>query len=404
MTSKPYDIVVFGASSFVGSILVRYLAAHLAQHDTGLKWAIAGRNKSKLDALQQQYNLPATVLIADSNDTAALANLCAQTRVVVSTVGPYALYGENLVHACATAGIDYCDLTGEVQWVKAMIDKYEALAKQSGARIVHCCGFDSIPSDMGVWFTQNQYQSQFNSYASSITMRTYAMRGGMSGGTVASMVNIISEAAKSPALRKQLADPYLLSSRQNGCKQDNVVAPRYHAASGKWSTVFIMAGINTRIVHRSNYLLGSLYGNNFKYDEAMLTGKGITGIAMAAGVSFAMAAFVPLVAIRPTRALLQNTILPKPGEGPSEQAQNDGFWKIRFYAEHNGQMLVTQVSGDKDPGYGSTAKMLGQCAIALARNETVNNDGGFYTTGALFAQPLVDRLQQHAGLKFTLVS
>jgi short subunit dehydrogenase-like uncharacterized protein len=212
MSARSLDVVAFGATSFVGKILCRYLLEQFGT-DGELKWGAAGRSKSKLEALRDSLGAKAAKLplvIADAADDAALRKLCASTRVVVSTVGPYALHGEPLVRACAESGTDYCDLTGEVQWIRRMVQRHEATARESGARIVHCCGFDSIPSDMGVYFLQREARNRFGAPCRRVKMRVKTMRGGMSGGTVASLMNLVKEAAADPALRKELADPYSL--------------------------------------------------------------------------------------------------------------------------------------------------------------------------------------------------
>lgn len=416
MTTQ-YDLVVFGASSFVGQILTRYLAQQFALNGT-LRWAIAGRSERKLQTLRGSLvdllgddakHLP--IIVADASDEAALSQLCESTNVVVSTVGPYALYGETLVKTCAHSGTDYCDLTGEPQWIRAMIDKYVPVAKDSGARIVHCCGFDSIPSDMGVYFLQQQAIDLYGKPAQQIKMRVKAAKGGMSGGTVASIVNLTKEAVANPALRKQLANPYALCPTEHGfsARQINLKGAKFDADFSAWSTPFIMAAINTRIVHRSNALRDNLYGDDFLYDEAMLTGRGGKGRMMATAIVTALAAFMAGAAFKPSRWLLEKTLLPKPGEGPTPQQQQDGFFDIRFRGQtEEGEHLLVKVSGDKDPGYGSTGKMLGQAAASLAldyhqQGKKIGKAGGFWTPAAVFDQRFIERLEKHAGLSFELL-
>ena len=415
MKKKAYDVVVFGATSFVGQILCRYL---LAEFSTAakpgkrkLRWAIAGRSRAKLDALVALLGADASqlaVVIADAEDEAALEALCAETRVVISTVGPYALYGETLVRVCSRSGTDYCDLTGEPHWVRRMISKYEVDAKRSGARIVHCCGFDSIPSDLGVWFLQQQAMQQWGVPCSEVKMRVKAMRGAASGGTMASMLNIVREATRDPALRKELANTYSLCPPESAptVRQANVRSATYDKDFEAWSAVFVMAAINVRVVLRSNALQDYQYGRDFRYDEAMLTGKGIAGHARAASVTVGLRGFLVAAAIPPTRWLMEKSILPAPGEGPSPQAQETGFYDFRFVGRAGeGRELRVKVTGDRDPGYGSTAKILGEAAACLALD--ISKDavgGGFWTPSTALGAALHARLVAHTGLTFEVLA
>jgi len=276
MKSPSRDLTVFGATSFVGQILARYLFAQFGAHD-GLKWALAGRSEQKLQRLRTSLGPKAArlpIVVADAADADALEALCGQTRVVISTVGPYALYGEPLVKACAETGTDYCDLTGEVQWIRRMIHAYEKTARKSGARIVHCCGFDSIPSDLGVHFLQQQAFERLGQPCTRVKMRVKAMRGGVSGGTVASLMNVVKEASANPALREELANPYSICPEGYApeVRQPNVTSTQFDADFDAWVAPFVMSAINTRIVQRSNALSKQAYGADFTYDEAVLTG------------------------------------------------------------------------------------------------------------------------------------
>ena len=403
-SDRRYDVVVFGATSFVGQILCSYL---VTRHGTtgDLAWAIAGRSASKLAEVAAETGADVDQIIADASDEAAMAELVADTRVVVSTVGPYALYGSALVAAAAAAGTDYCDLTGEPQWMQKMIDAHGATAAASGARIVHTCGFDSIPSDLGVWFTQARAHEQFGAHCTKIAMRVKAMKGGASGGTIASGLNVMDEVSNDPALRKVLANPYALapSDMRSGPKQPNVTIPTNKDASGQWVAPFVMASVNTRVVHRTHALLGRPWGDGFEYDEAMMTGDGPLGAAKAAATAGGMGGFMALAAVGPIRSILSKYVLPKPGTGPSPEKQEAGFYDIRFYGETaGGDHIVTKVTGDADPGYGSTAKMLGECAVALV---SLGSDtaGGFLTPATAFGDDLIDRLTEHAGLTFSVL-
>ncbi|MBU9136632.1 saccharopine dehydrogenase NADP-binding domain-containing protein [Burkholderia multivorans] len=413
MTQASYDLVVFGATSFVGQILTRHLAEHLASGADTLRWAIAGRSEAKLAQLRDSLGDAARtlpILVADASDDAQLQALCAQTRVVVSTVGPYALYGEPLVRACAQSGTDYCDLTGETQWIKRMIDRYEAVATQSGARIVHCCGFDSIPSDLGVYVLQQRALHEWGGPAGHVTMRVKTLKGGASGGTVASMINVVREAAADPALRRMLLDPYALCPRDHRftVRQHAVRSAEFDRDCDAWIAPFVMAAVNERVVHRSNALAGDAYGSGFRYDEAIVTGRGIRGSVVARATVVALGAFMAGVLVKPVRSAMERFLLPKPGEGPSLAAQRAGSFDLRFFGHApDGRIVRLKVTGDRDPGYGSTGRMLGQAAICLALDCRAGSDGtrggGFWTPATMFGERLVDRLVRHAGLRFDAI-
>ena len=407
--SKPeYDLVVFGATSFVGQILSRYL---LEQYGVckKLRWAIAGRAEAKLQALRTQLGSSAAKLpsiVADAADEKALQALCASTKVVISTVGPYALYGEPLVKVCAQSGTDYCDLTGETQWIARMIERYEATAKKSGARIVHCCGFDSIPSDLGVHFLQQQAMKKFGEPCTHVKMRVKAMRGAASGGTVASLINVVKEVTKDPSLRKQLANPYsLCPPGSSNVRQPNVTTAVWDKDFNAWTAPFVMAAINTRVVHRSNALSQHAYGTSFTYDEAMLTGGGAKGRLTALGVTAGLAGFMVGAALPPSRWALERFILPAPGQGPSPQAQEKGFYDLRFFGSTaQGKSLRVKVTGDRDPGYGSTGKMLGEAGVCLAWDISKSDrPGGIWTPATVFGDLLIKRLRADAGLSFEVL-
>ncbi len=407
MTAKPHDLIVFGATSFVGQILTRYLAERVGGE---LDWAIAGRSAAKLASLKDSLGPRAAQLptmIADSADDGSLRGLCSQTRVVISTVGPYALYGEPLVRACVETGTDYCDLAGEVQWIRRMIERYEGRAREYGARIVHCCGFDSIPSDLGVYFLQQEAMRRFGQPCPRVKMRVRAMRGGFSGGTVASLMNVIKEAAADPALRRQLANPYSLCppARSPAVRQPSVLFAEFDEDFGRWAAPFVMSAINTRIVHRSNALLEHAYGADFTYDEAMLTGRGLAGRLTAIGLAAGLAGFAAAGAIGPARRALQRFVLPAPGEGPSPAQQEKGFFDMRFRGTTaDGRVLGVKVTGDRDPGYGSTGRMLGQAGACLALDiGKPAKPGGLWTPATIFGERLIDRLQAHAGLSFEVI-
>ncbi len=419
--STRFDVIVFGATSFVGQILCRYLLEQFGVADAGtgtgsgagarskekLRWAAAGRSLEKLEALRASLGSAATDLplqVADAADETALRALCVQTRVLVSTVGPYALYGEPLVKVCCETGTDYCDLTGETPWIGRMIAAHEAAAKASGARIVHCCGFDSIPSDLGVWTLQQAAVVKFAKPCTEVKMRVKAMKGGASGGTVASLLNVVREAATNPALRRELANPYSLCppESQPKLRQRSVNGAAYDTDFNAWCAPFVMAAINTRVVFRSNAITKVADPAKFKYDEAMLTGEGVKGRLSALGLAGGLGGFVVAAALPPSRWLLEKFVLPAPGDGPSPEAQENGFFDLRFFGRtEDGQTLRVKVTGDRDPGYGSTAKMLGQAAACLANDISKSEKpGGFWTPATIFGEALVTRLVKDAGLTF----
>ncbi len=400
---------MFGATSFVGQLLTQYL---FERHgvDGELRWAIAGRSASKLEEVRAQLGGKAKklpILIADASDEKKLLELCQQTRVVASCVGPYSLYGSQLVKVCAESGTDYCDLTGEPPWIAQMIAEHEETAKRTGARIVHCCGFDSIPSDLGTYFLQKKAKKQFGEYCTRVKMRVKSMRGGGSGGSIASVIHSLDEVSKNPSVRAKMNDPYLLSP-QTQVKlpsQPNSFFTHYDADAKSWTFPFIMALINTKIVHRSHALSGYVYGADFIYDESSLTGSGLKGRIFATIAVLGLGCAVSALIFQPTRALIVRFIAPKPGEGPTPEQQAKGFYDIRFIGlTKSGQTLTAKVTGDRDFGYGSTSKILGEAAVCLAldMNKT-EKIGGFWTPASLMAEPLLARLEKYAGLSFTIL-
>jgi len=380
---------------------------HTQFADGSIVWAIAGRSRTKLQQVSDTIGLSGIeMIVADSVDEGSLRQMCAQTKVVMSTVGPYALYGELLVRVCATTGTDYCDLTGEPQWIRKMQLRHEADAVKSGARILHCCGFDSIPSDLGVHFLQRNALEQFGQTCDRITMRVANMKGGASGGTIASMINMVKEAVSDADLRLELKDPYSLCPPDHSFfVQQPDVKIAYDNVYGGWIAPFVMAGINTRIVHRSNALSHNSYGAEFTYEEAVATGQGAKGKRMARATSWGVNALMIGLAVPPIRWLLESFVLPKPGEGPTEKAQLEGGFDIVFLGSTaQGENIRCRVTGDRDPGYGSTAKMLSQASACLAKDVPDTVAGGFWTPATILGDRLIDRLKAHAGLTFEKLS
>jgi short subunit dehydrogenase-like uncharacterized protein len=408
MTNREFDIVVFGATSFVGKILCDYL---LHEHvEPNLSWAMAARSEKKLNDLKESLGPAAdaiSLLIVDSSDDSSLESMCERSALIISTVGPYALYGEALVKSCCQLGTDYCDLAGEPQWIRRMIERYDADAKETGARIVNSCGFDSIPSDLGVKFLQDQSKEHFGHYCDRVKMRVKKLVGGASGGTIASGLNLYKEAANSAEIRREMQDPYSLcpAGHQLSARQHNVAA-EYDEDFDAWVAPFIMASINTRIVLRSNALLDGYYAEGFLYNEAVLTGAGKRGEKMAKRLALGMKLSITALALAPIRWLAVRFFLPSPGEGPSPEQQRNGHYDLRFIGKtKNGEELRVKITGDRDPGYGSTAKMLAQAGISLCRDVDKGKvGGGFLTPAAAFNDKLITRLIDNAGMSFELES
>ena len=408
---RAYAVVLYGATSFVGQITAHYLAEFLSANKdksgSEINWAIAGRDQEKLNELQSKLVSKVDIIIANSDDAASLDAMTEQTQVIISTVGPYLKYGEPLIKSCVDNGTDYVDLTGEAIFIKDMMDKYQEAAKQSGARIVNSCGFDSIPSDLGVYFTQKQAEAKFDSACDVIHMRVKAAKGGLSGGTIASMATIFEEVGQDKSRRKQVANPYLLNDDKDApnVRQSNVSKPEYDSEHKRWLAPFVMASINTRIVHRSNQLLGYEYGREFKYDEAMWMKDGLKGKLTSYALSASLLGFATAMMITPSRELLSKHVLPKSGSGPSKEEQENGYFDIRLFGQTaNKDSITTKVTGDKDPGYGSTSRMLSQAALCLAQDiskEEVN--GGFWTPASAMGDKLLARLEKHAGLSFDVI-
>lgn len=410
MRQPEFHAVVFGATSFVGRILCRYLAG---RHGAGgeFRWAVAGRSQTRLEELRSELgvggaNLP--LIVADAADERLLRALCARTSTVCTTVGPFALYGSTLVKVCAQSGTDYCDITGESQWIARMIAAHEKAAKESGARIVHCCGFDSIPSDLGVHFLQQQSLRRHGRPCARVKMRVQRLRGYFSGGTMASIVNVVKEALRDPAVRKLVRDPYAMCPGPGveSRKRPTVDTAAFDAEAGSWLAPFIMATPNVQVVHRSNALSAHAYGREFEYDEAVMTGSGFKGAAAAVLVSLGLGAFLSAVAFPPTRALLERFLLPRPGQGPSAEQQREGGYDLRFFGQTaDGKDVRTRVAGDCDPGYCSTAKMLGEAIACLALDvPKTAKAGGFWTPATAMGDLVVQRLAGRAGLKFEVLS
>ncbi|HUG85558.1 MAG TPA: saccharopine dehydrogenase NADP-binding domain-containing protein [Euzebya sp.] len=405
MPDRDLDLVVYGATGFTGRLVAAYLVERTAGSD--LRWALAGRSEERLHEVASDIGRPdLPLVVADSDDLASVAAMAEATKVVCTTVGPYARYGSPVVAACVEAGTDYCDLTGEVQWIRRMIDAHQARAAQTGARIVHTCGFDSIPSDLGTWYVQSQMHQRHGVHASRVSFRLKAARGWASGGTIASMMDLMEEAGADRGVRKVMADPYALmpEGERTGPEVHDAVVPTVDPDFGEWIGPFAMAVVNTRVVRRSNALMGYPWGREFRYDEAILMGSGPLGAVKAGGLAGWMGVGMAAMAVGPVRSLAAR-VLPKPGEGPSAGAQRKGFFDIRLFAPHPtdpNKNLIAKVHGDRDPGYGSTSRMLAESALCLAAGESTVG-GGHWTPASALGQPLLDRLQTHAGVTFSVL-
>ena len=385
---RSFDLVIYGATGFTGALVAEYLH----QTQSGLSWAIAGRSQRKLDLLKDRINAPdLETIVADSESSDDMRRLVTSTRVVISTVGPYARFGTPLVEACAAEGTHYCDLTGEPQWMASIFERVSPLAEETGARLIHCCGFDSIPSDLGVFVAQQSMMNKHGLFATKVSGRMGKSKGAVSGGTVASMLLAVEQAVSDPIARKVLSDPYglypsELSPGSDGPDQRGV---RWDDRFESWTGPFVMAAINSKVVRRSNALASLVYGADFSYDESLLVDNRRSGLLMAGGMSIGMAA----LAIPPLRRLISKR-LPQPGEGPSVSERENGFFEFFVHAHHptdSEKDVRICVKGKRDPGYGATSRMLAQAGLSLAFDD-LDVEGGIWTPASALGNHLVNRL------------
>jgi short subunit dehydrogenase-like uncharacterized protein len=387
MASREFDIIVYGATGFTGRLVAEYLTQHYAGRTDAPKWAMAWRSATKLAEVRDLIGAPkdTPLVVADASDPVTLDAMAARATVILTTVGPYQLYGKELVAACVKAGTAYADLCGEPGWMREIIDEHEAAAKASGARITFSCGFDSIPFDLGVHFLQAEAVKRHGKPAPRVKGRVRKMAGGASGGTIASLTETLKAVAKKPSLALLLKSSFALTPGFEGPSQPTGLFPEYDGATGTWTAPFVMAPINTKNVHRTNFLLGHAWGADLVYDEMVMTTIGDAGRAMAE----AMAKANPFGESKL-----------KPGEGPSQEERENGFYDILFIGEYpDGTTVRASVQGDRDPGYGSTSKMLAETGLALLANKGA---GGVWTPGALLGDALIARLIEHAGLTFQI--
>jgi short subunit dehydrogenase-like uncharacterized protein len=386
-STKEFDLVVYGATGFTGRLVAEYLVKQYAQ-DSTLKWAMAGRNEQKLAQVRDEIGARSDtpLIVADAQDADTMQDMLARTKLVLTTVGPYQLYGSDLVALCAKSGVDYVDLCGEPVWMREMIDAHNEAAQSSGARIVFSCGFDSIPFDLGVYHLQELAKKQLGHTVLRVKGRVRKMRGTFSGGTAASLKATLAAAKQDQSKMQLLLNPFSLTPGFQGPEQPHGNKPYFDDDLGSWVTNFIMAAINTRNVHRSNYLLDYAYGKNFVYDEMLMTGPGEKGEVVANAVA--------------SDKSMSGDKGPKPGEGPSKEEREAGFYDALFVGiDSNGQQIKVSVAGKLDPGYGSTSKMIAESAICLVK-DAVETKGGIWTTAPAMGNKLIERLVKHAGLEF----
>lgn len=392
--SKDFDIVIHGATGFTGRLVAEYMMKRYPNsgNPEGIRWAMGGRSAEKLAAVRDEIVAPkdTPLVVTDTANAQSLQALMDSTRLVLTTVGPYQLYGNEMVAACANSGVDYVDLCGEPAWMRLMIEAHEAQAKASGARIVFSCGFDSVPFDMGVFMLQGQFKQKFGTAASRVRGRVRKMKGTFSGGTAASLKATMAAAATDPRVLDWLRSPFSLTPGFEGPKQPSGNKPMVDEALGAdmWVAPFIMAAINTKNVHRSNFLMGHTYGTDFVYDEMLITGAGDKGQAIAQHVA--------------ADKSLGGEGGPKPGEGPSFEERESGLYDVLFLGEDaKGNKISVSVKGDRDPGYGSTSKMIAECAVCLLK-ESKETTGGIWTPAPVLGRDLIKRLAANAGLTFAV--
>ncbi len=410
--SRSIHVLLWGATGFTGKLTAEYLLKTYGVRGD-LKWALGGRSKAKLEAVRAELcaidprAAELAIVVGDSSDRASLDKIVRDVRVVCTTVGPYAIHGRELVAACVDAATDYCDLTGETPFIREMIDEHHARAKETGARIVHCCGYDSIPSDLGVLMLQEHAKKEHGARCTQVKYFAGESKGGISGGTIASMLNLVETASKDRKIARIAADPYALDPDReergpDGADQRGV---KYDEDLARWTGPFVMAAINTRVVRRSNALLAYAWGKDFRYSEAMSFPPGAKGWIAAAGMTAGIGAFVGAVSLAPLRSVLAKTVLPAPGEGPSKETRETGHFTSRLVGiveAKNGAppaKLLGTVKGQQDPGYGETAKMLGESAVCLAHDDAIAKTGGVLTPASSMGTRLLDRLRK-AGMTF----
>jgi short subunit dehydrogenase-like uncharacterized protein len=396
-THRSYDVVLYGATGFVG----RQTVAHFAAHANGVRWALAGRSAEKLEQVRQACGPGAAgagIIVADAADTKALDALAGQAVVVLSTAGPFALYGSALVAACVAHRTHYVDITGETPWVRGLIDRHHAQAARDGTRIIPCCGFDSVPSDLGAWLVAEAIRRQHGELCVSVKA-CHSMRGGLNGGTLASALNLMEAGQE-----RLLADPFLLNppgtAPRNPAEHADPIAPQHDADFDAWVGPFMMGPVNTRVVRRTAALLkargDAAYGARFSYQEYMRFGRGPLAAAAAAAVSVGMGIGQAAMRLRSGRALARAAAV-SPGEGPSERTMDGGSFRCELVGKTaTGKVLRGRVAGQGDPGNRATTKFVCESALALATQLQAlpggDRAGGVLTPASGLGPVLCERL------------
>lgn len=389
MSEREFDVIVFGASGYTGKLVAEYMGKEYG-NDESIRWAIAGRNKDKLSSVKKDLNLNERVSIieVDSTNKDSLDSMTSSAKCILTTVGPYQLYGSSLVQSCSENGTDYVDLTGEPGWMYEMINAHQDTAKNSGARIVFSCGFDSIPFDLGVYFVQQAAQEKYGKPAKHVRGRVKAMNGEFSGGTIASLGATMATLKEKPELIQVLSNPFSLTEGFEGPAQLDDSKVLLDEKLNMWVTPFVMAPINTKNIHRSNALLGHAYGEDFCYDEMMIAGEGEEGKQIADAMN--------------SSNPMGGDNLPQPGEGPSKESREQGNYDVLFFADFDEGSIEARVTGDMDPGYGSTSKMIAESALCLVQ-DCEDLSGGMYTPAPAMGDKLIKRLTKNAGLTFDIL-
>ena len=389
MSKREFDVIVFGASGYTGKLVAEYMGKEYG-NDESISWAIAGRNKDKLSSVKKDLNLNERVSIieVDSTNKDSLDSMTSSAKCILTTVGPYQLYGSSLVQSCSENGTDYVDLTGEPGWMYEMINAHQDTAKKSGARIVFSCGFDSIPFDLGVYFVQQAAQEKYGKPAKHVRGRVKAMNGEFSGGTIASLGATMATLKEKPELIQVLSNPFSLTEGFEGPAQLDDSKVLLDEKLNMWVAPFVMAPINTKNIHRSNALLGHAYGEDFCYDEMMIAGEGEEGKQIADAMN--------------SSNPMGGDNLPQPGEGPSKESREQGNYDVLFFADFDEGSIEARVTGDMDPGYGSTSKMIAESALCLVQ-DCEDLSGGMYTPAPAMGDKLIKRLTKNAGLTFDIL-
>ncbi|MEP3227330.1 MAG: saccharopine dehydrogenase NADP-binding domain-containing protein [Parasphingorhabdus sp.] len=390
--AREFDVIIYGSTGYTGRLVAEYMVQQYGVGADAPKWAMAGRSMSKLEEVRDLIGAPADtpLIVADSDDAASIEDMAGRATVILTTVGPYQLYGDTMVSACVSQGTHYVDLCGEPGWMREKIDEHQEAAEKSGAQICFSCGFDSIPFDLGVWALQKDIKKRFDKPATRVKGRVRAMEGTFSGGTAASLKATMKAIAKNPALVKILSSSFGLTPGFEGPDQPNMMIPKKDQTLDSWVAPFIMAPINTKNVHRTNFLLDFPYGEDFVYDEMVVTSPGEMGKQAAEMLAKANP--------------LGGDDAPKPGEGPTPEERENGYYDVLFLGETaDGDTASLCVKGDKDPGYGSTSKMIAEAALCIAQDGN-KKGGGVWTPGALMGKKLIKRLESSAGLSFAVES